>query len=354
MSIRSSHLIWSHPTTITGAKRSRLRSHGGTWLAALALILPWVAGASSVRGQESEPAPPSLQPADVFVRVGVVRAELELIRLEMGRQRHGGELYEISNVAPLGTYVQALALLRKSSRLCYEHTHTHTEEIEPEPATSQVRPEHVYRVVDAALDRLGRVKEKLGITEEVESSALDASKTTLDVFRSIVLANRQLNFLLDRQYAPSDVYEQITLAIGYTSRLLASFPGATRIPPTPEFVRRKRPADVYERLFGCVQLVGSVARHSGLEIVRLTRIERDQAQITPGDVYGLATLMVSELAHIHARLADAEPPVPPYYPGRKLPSHVYQRVGILEAQLIELDARVRARPSWLDGGGPRR
>ena len=65
----------------------------------------------------------------------------------------------------------------------------------------------------------------------------------------------------------------------------------------------------------------------------------------------MATLIVSELAYIHSRIADAQPPVRTYYPGHKLPSHVYQRAGILEVQLMELSKHVSATPDWLEGQG---
>ena len=342
MSIHCSQLI-------TRAKRSLLFSRHGACLATL--ILSCVAGSSSLRGQESESTPPSLQPADVYQRVGVVRAELELIRLEMGEPLNETVHFSISDAAPREVFFQAVSLFRKSNRLCYEHTRTET--AEPGRPFGQVRPEHVYDVVEAALAQISRVKEKLGVLETVRSPARDASITPTDVFRSIVQANKQLNQLLERQYASSDVYEQVTHAIGYASQLLASFPGATRIPPEPEFERRKRPVDVYGRLFECLELVGSIAEQSDVQIAHLTRLEGDTAPIAPGDVYGLATLMVSELAYIHSRMVGAAQPVPPYYPGRKLPSHVYQRVGILEAQLVELEKRVRAAPGWLGDTEPR-
>ena len=64
------------------------------------------------------------------------------------------------------------------------------------------------------------------------------------------------------------------------------------------------------------------------------------AVVTPSDVYDVASLLVAELAHLHRQFPDAEPPHETYYPGRKFPSHVYQRVGILESQLIELEKQL--------------
>ena len=209
-----------------------------TSLVPLALILQLLCGVSATHGQ--------LQPPDVFPQVGIVRAELELIHLEMGKPENSGEPVLISEAAPREVFFQALTLFRKANRLSYEHLRT--EAAEPTPPPGLIDPGHVHGVVVAALTQLRLVKQKLGIAESVQSPTRDDSKTPIDVLRSILQANRQLDRLLERRYSPSDVYERVTLTIGYAARLLASFPGATRIPPVPEFERRKRPADVYDRL----------------------------------------------------------------------------------------------------------
>ena len=63
----------------------------------------------------------------------------------------------------------------------------------------------------------------------------------------------------------------------------------------------------------------------------------------------MATLLVSELDYLWMHAEDVPPPHPAYYPGRKLPSHVDQRAGLLERQLSELAELVEANPTWLTG-----
>lgn len=65
-----------------------------------------------------------LQPPDVFLQVGIVRAELELIRLEMGKPENSGEPVLILEAAPREVFFQALTLFRKANRLSYEHLRT--------------------------------------------------------------------------------------------------------------------------------------------------------------------------------------------------------------------------------------
>ncbi len=304
-----------------------------------------------VWGQAGADTGVGVEPADVFVRVELVRQELELIRLEMGKPGGVEEHITVSNAAPHDVFFQALTLFRKANRLCYEQTRNDT--AEPRAPDGRIDPEHVYGVVNAALDRLRRVKQKLGIEENAEAPERNPATKPTDVFRSIVPVNRQLNLLLDRQFAPSDVYQQLTLAISYASRLLALFPGATRIPPAPPFERRKRPADVYDRLIDCHELLRGINKQLNITMVDVNRAGKDTDKIAPSDVYDIATLLVSELALIHAQSPGAAAPVNSFYPGRKLPSHVYQRAGILQTQLLELEKRLRENPHRIPGSGSR-
>jgi hypothetical protein len=41
-----------------------------------------------------------------------------------------------------------------------------------------------------------------------------------------------------------------------------------------------------------------------------------------------------------------------YYPGRKFPSDVYQRAGILKVQLNDLLTKVADNPGWLNLDSP--
>jgi hypothetical protein len=193
------------------------------------------------------------------------------------------------------------------------------------------------------VERLRRVKGVLGSFEQSRERAREPAKTHSDVFRSIVQANRQVNLLLNQQYAPSDVFQQVTLAVGYAAQLRTQFPG-TRMPEAPAFERRKRPADVYHRLIECFARVRAVMQYSGLNALTL---DRHPETVTPSDVYDIASLIVSELSFLHSQLDGVLAPPDAYYPGRKFPADVYQRAELLEALLIDLQTLVETSPSWL-------
>ncbi len=302
-----------------------------------AWLTVWAACAS-LPAFAQEAAPP-----DVYARVMLLRGHVEQIRVEMGKPAVAESPIEISGAAPREVYFQAQTLFEKANRLSFEHTRQIGDPL-PHPGLS-IRPEHVLAVVNSALARIRLAKQELGIPEPVGAPAVDESKTPTDVIVVTVHASRELNQLLEEPFTPSEVYRQVTVAMGYAARLRAYFPG-DRIPEVPEFVRGKEPRDVRAKLFDCLSIVHEIANLAGVEMLRVEPAA-NRAHVTPSDVYDLATLVVSELAFLWSRLEDAPPPRPAYDPGRKFPSHVFQRAGHLERQLSELLALAEVEPDWL-------
>ncbi|KAA5543143.1 hypothetical protein FYK55_12735 [Roseiconus nitratireducens] len=311
------------------------------------VILAFLLSANQLRGQQSDRS--AIAPPDVYVHVDLVRNELEAIRFVMGRPKNQQKELGVTGAAPREVYFQVLTMYRKSDRLCFEHCRIHGEE--PPLVTGEIHPGDVHYVTNLALQRLRLVKQKLGIDDQVTPANLDPSKTPTDVFRAAVQANRQLNLLLDRQVAPSDVFQQVTTGVGYAARLLEQFPEATEIPADPDFEVGKRPADVYQRLLRCFRKIREIAALSGLQMLELEVGKDEISQAQPSDVYDIASLLVSELAFLHSQLEDSAPPREVYFVGRKFPSHVYQRAGILELQLDALKTHVAEHPSWLNPEG---
>lgn len=300
-----------------------------------------VAASTTCFGEETA----KIDPPDVFVRVAIVRDGLESIRFVMGRPNNTQSEIPVKKAAPREVFFQALTLFRKADRLCFEHTRER--EDEPQKPKSVPTPGDVYAVVDAALGRIEKVKAKLEIQTSAVPSKRDQSKTPTDVFRSIVQANRQLNLLLEKRFTPSDVFQEVTRGVAYTSRLLEGFSDATPIPERPEFEAGKRPADVYLRLVDCFNRTRKIAEISGEQILEFEPDKKQIERAEPSDVYDIASMLISELAHLHSRV-EAKPPQKVYYPGRKFPSHVYQRAGILQEQLVELESHTRKNPNWLN------
>jgi hypothetical protein len=285
-------------------------------------------------------------PADVLSRVRLLHDELELVRSEMGRPINLQSELQVTQATPREVYFQALTMFRKANRLARDLTASRSTEPKT-PSVDQIQPGDVWAVADAALARLLVVKRRLGITAACSEQPMPLSTTPTDVYRSIVQANRQLNLPLEAQFVPSDVFQQVTLAVHYTERLLQRFPSATARPTAPPMERGKQPSDVYRRLVRCYGLVRTIAEQSHVEMLSLPVADEDIRRMSPSDVYDIASLLVSELAYLHALLDDAQSPDEVFYPGRRFPSHVFQRAGILEAQLLELQKLTKEHPDWL-------
>lgn len=310
------------------------------------LVLAFLVGASLTDlGCDTLQADDEIRAADVCARVDVVRAELESLRWYMGRPKNEQPEIAVRRAAPREAYFQALVLLANANRLCFDHTREQL----PEPATlsASIEAADVLTLVEATHDRIKKVQLHYGIPSEAVQAQADPSKTPTDVFRAIVEANRQINLLLDERVAPSDVFQQVTLAVGYASRLLETFPNAATLPETPEFEPGKRPADVLRRLLECMAHIRTVASISSLDVLEFEGPSEWTKDAEPSDVLHLASLIVAELAYLHSRVPDVQPPRDVYYVGRKFPSDVYQRAGILLLQLEELAKQVEKNPDWL-------
>jgi len=298
-----------------------------------ALLWPFAADPASAQQRDS------VTPAQVLAAVEHFQEELDLLREALDRPQEDRPMIQVRDVHPRAVFFQAQTLFRKTDQLSFERIRQRAPL--PEPPARETGPADVLAVVGSALVRLRRVKEGLGIREEVEEPRAKEEASSADVFQAIVQANRQLNLLLESEFEPSEVYQQVTLAIGYAARMLEPFPDAPTIVDPPPQTGMREPNDVYRRLAGCLERIRRTADSIGLQLVRLETSSEELARVTPSDVYDIASLVVSELSYLHRALGDLGPPPGTYYPGLRSPTDVYRRVGILEAQLIELEARVQ-------------
>jgi len=272
-----------------------------------------------------------IQPADCYVRASHLAKEVELIRREMGRPTETRPAVAVTGASPRECWFQALAVFRKSDRLCAEIAGDPVASVPYAPPLHQVTPGDVLKVIEAAGRELAETKRALGISESADPPARDASKTPSDVFGMLATVDRQINLLLARSFQPADCYQQVSLAVAYAARLGA-------MPKDSPFVRGKRPADCYERLGASLELARTLVKKAGHAVIDRAPTPGDVNAVLPSDVYDLATLVLGEIAFLHAVRQDAPAPYPfeGNEPGRKLPSHVWQLAGVLEGQLQQL------------------
>ena len=311
-----------------------------------------VVAAQPAWAQERSSAEQFITSADVFARVEVLRDELSLIRREIGAPPPVYIDIAVQDADPRETYFHAYTLSDKAHRQAFEFTGR------PERAldillSPQTTPVDVYAVVSEALESIRTTKRALGIEEESNEEPGDPRTTSSEVLRSIIQANHELNDLLYRGYSPLDTYEQVATAINFATRLLEQFPGSTPVPDVPPFERRKTPADVFNRLVHLFEYIRQIALVSGESTLRLKVRAGNPYSVTPSDTYDAARIVFAELAYFYSLLPDPAPVDEPQYPShRLLPSHVYQQVGALEAQLTQLTALTKKKPGWLGKNKP--
>jgi len=302
------------------------------WTCVLVAPVSLLIGGAPTSGQTQQERT-EVTPTDVFAEVFATAHDVEQIRFYMGRPRNHQEPIGVTDVAPREVIYQAATLCEKTNRLGHELIR----EVGEKPAVpdKDIVPADVLGMVELAHGRVRRIAQGLPLVLTPAPAPPAGEKTPTDVYRAVVQLNRQINILLDRRFSPSDVYQQVSLAIAHAANVRGRWPGQ-RIPPEPDWELGKRPPDVYRRLLGCLDLIRRLAAAENVRILELSVSESSITGATPSDVYDIASLLVSELAYVDRVLNGSPPERKAWYPGRKVPSDVFQRVGILELQLVQI------------------
>jgi len=291
-----------------------------------------------------------VRPVDCYNASLRFAALLDVLRAEMGKPVMGRSPLQVQNAAPREVYFQTETTFIKINRLSFELTR---EEF-PEPPTppTEITPADVLVVIEASQVVLEGILSYFAIDQPAIDPPGIEDRTPTDVFNQFATINRQINQMLDQPFLPSDVYQRVTLCLNYTTALRANFPGP-RIPETPPYEPRKKPADVYAELRQCFVLVREIATRSGLSTLSVNDPDEQlDATIAPGDVYDFSSLLLAELRYLQGKSDASAQPLESFYPGRKFPSHVHQRARLLLTQLTELKGLVDAEPDWLTTGEP--
>lgn len=295
---------------------------------------------------------------DVHLLAMMIQDEVEVIRWQMGRPPEMRAPIPVDEVTIRENFGQAMTLWRKVNQLAVELVGGgESPPAVPIPRDGVYGPEQVHVVLTSILARLGEIREGVGVVGASalagSSSApvLDRAATPTDVFETIVQANRQVNRMLERQFQPSDVYQQVQQAIFYASEILASAGDDTPFPAVPEYEPGLQPGHVYGRLLVGFDRLEVAFDELDLEMVSWSgEAYVVDESLTPSDVFDVATLLLSELEYLHSLVPGARVPIQAAHPGRRFPSDVYQQAGLLGAQTARLMAQARANPELLRPG----
>ncbi len=285
-------------------------------------------------------------PSDVYKAVAEVRADIELIRENLNKSKSDKADIPVDMVSPREVFVQAETLERKIHQLTYEQT-GEIDDLALNVPKGKVKPADVLVVVKSAKRILQKTKNKLNITSQQYVPDY-SSKAPGDVFKSIIHANSQLNLLLKDTVIPSDVYQRVEQSINYAFVLRKQFPNPQMPSPKP-LVPGKKPSDVYNRLISCLRVLEEIMGLSGVRMLDLASDFEASGKITPGDVYDMASIVFSEITHLYFSMDNRELTPGVFYPGKKAPSDVFQKVMLLEDLLLDISYHVDNKPNWLAG-----
>ena len=269
-----------------------------------------------------------IQPMHCHALARRLLAESRAIREEMGRAEDTRPIPEITGAEPREVYFEATVAWRKAARLASELGVEATRPAPAAPPLRDLRPGHVYQVLESVLAQVDEIKARLGITERAADVSPETGRQPSDVLVTLVRVNRDLSRSLERPFTPSDVYRTVALASAYVSRLGGNANAAS-------FERRRQPAHCYERLEACLAKAAALVGKRGHKALTARGTPPD---VLPGDVYDLANLVLGEVAYLHSLSSDAAPlhAFEPHVGGHRLPAHVYQLACTLEAQLAAL------------------
>jgi hypothetical protein len=290
------------------------------------------------------PAAPAESAAAITLQMTGFAQDLDVLRRFMGMPEIPGIDIGIRSDLPRDLYFQAMNLWQKADRLLFEVRRTHGSLLQP--PIGGIELADVLPPLHDAHETLRRVMRDLRITPlTLAQEALLQTENSQTLFNRLLMLNRQLDALLERHFAPQDVYMEITLATAYASRLLSRYPEVDEIPLEPPFVPYRQPVDVYQRLMDCLATIIRIFHTLNLPVLAIDARPTAPDRLTPGDVFAVASLIVSQLDFLYQQLGIAIPPPQPIYPGLKFPAHSYQRAGILQAQLEQLERHAPVRRS---------
>lgn len=264
-----------------------------------------------------------VRPADCYAHAQRLLAEVQAIRTEMGRSEDARAPLELTDAKPRECLMAAHAALHKISRLADEVGAPPTSFSQATPLR-EARPGHVLEVIQAVQHRVEGIRAQLKMGEAVALPAIEAARQPADVLVTLIQIGRQISRALERPFTPSDVYETVALASSHATRL------GGHASPAP-FERKRTPRHCYERLMSCHALIAKKLAKHGETSVAMRVVP---AEVAPGDVYDIATLVLGEVVLLH-ELTGHQPVLSPFgvSAAHWLPSHVDQLARTLEAQL---------------------
>jgi hypothetical protein len=286
---------------------------------------------------EEIPKAASLSPAQLLQDVDELRAEIEQIRLTIGKRLPRDREFKLSKVSTRQVYFQAQTLFRKCNRLAQEVAGVSRQapKAAPEGGISET---DVDEIIQASRAQLQLAKAALDIQEPVAVPRLQRRASHADVMHGIIEAGYVLNRLINEQPDWTSIYDRVVQMMTYVS---GDLPEEGRYPDLPAHECCKMPQDVYAELSAVLAAARPLAQKVDLEFIEIIPGKSAEGGASTATVYDLTTTMISDLAELTLRM-EVEEVSPPTYeqPPRIFPSHVFQLAKVLNGQISRLGESV--------------
>lgn len=294
-------------------------------LSKFALIIVVFAG-SEVLAEE-------LTPAQVHQHVGALAADVEQIRLVIGKRLPRSRDFRLEEVEPRQVFFQSQTLFRKCNQLAQELAGVSRQAAPYPPDERATTLNDVQEVITLARGQLKYVRDTLGI-EEAPLPRFERRRTSSDVMRDIIEAGYVLNRLIEQTRDWSQIYDRVYQTITYMGGVL---PEAARYPAMETFECCKVPQDVYARLALTMEAARPAAEKVDLALIRIILNKQAEGGASTETVYDLTTTLVTDFGELSLRLEGEDIAGPDYErPAKIYPSHVFQLAGVLERQVAAL------------------
>lgn len=302
----------------------------------LALLFIHVsAGMGKTQGVTMTDTAAAITPAHVYVELIRTEQFVDEVSRFMGVPEPEPLGFKVANAAPHDVYFQARTLLIKANRFLFELNRNKASDPPMLPQKS-IGPIEVKKMVVTALEVMSQINQDLGISTVHPKIQLREKITPSEVFMVNMIVNRHLNSLLERRFSSSEVYSVVNMSISYASNLLAQYSDVERIPPKPLYEKNKRPLDVYYLLHTCLQHIIEIYKTVGLDTLEVDISAIQEKNVGPSDVFDMASIILARLDYLNRKKNILRPIRKTYFPGRKVPSDVYQQSAVLEQQLTGL------------------
>nr|CRH06347.1 Conserved exported protein of unknown function [Candidatus Magnetococcus massalia] len=281
----------------------------------------------------------ALTPKEVLGVVQQLRSELEVMRGKIGAPKSNLKSLPVIGVKPREVFFQAESLELKIVDLVAEQTGQHKQPLLMIPK-GKITPGHVFKVLESALKLLREGKQAMGVSGQGPSYPVPAKVTPTDVYKALILAHQQINRMLKVKILPSDVFQRVEQVINYT-HAVNGYLGKDVEHPLEKLDLSRKPSEVYTRLLSTFRQMRVALTAAGFSVLDLAPDAKAQPGTVPGDVYDLASLLLTEISMAYFAIPNRPLTPAVYYAGPKKPQHVYQIVGRLEHQLKDLQALVK-------------